>query len=141
MGTDTCEATRPVSVLHFHGTSDEFAPYNGGRGKKSFSQADFHSVEFSVRMWIEANGCPAQALETLLPDRNHDGTAVTKTVWGPGDAGSEVVLYTIGRGGHTWPGRQPPTSFLGLSTTEISANDAMWEFFTRHPMNGRSTNG
>jgi polyhydroxybutyrate depolymerase len=136
VGTDSCRATRPVSVLHFHGTSDEFAPYNGGRGKKSFSQADFRSVESSVRMWIEADGCPAQGAETRLPDRNHDGTSVTKTEWGPGKARTEVVLYTIEGGGHTWPGRQPPTSFLGLSTTEIDANEVMWEFFTRHPMNG-----
>jgi polyhydroxybutyrate depolymerase len=134
MGTETCEATRPVSVLHFHGTSDEFAPYNGGRGPKSFSQADFHSVEFSMRRWIEANGCPAPGSELRLPSKNHDGTSVTKMTWGPGKAGSEVVLYTIHGGGHTWPGRLPPTTFLGLSTTEICANEAMWEFFTRHPM-------
>jgi polyhydroxybutyrate depolymerase len=141
VGTESCRATRPVSVLHFHGTSDEFAPYNGGRGPKSFSQADFYSVEFSVRMWIEANGCPAHGSEIRLPNRNHDGTTVTKMVWAPGNAGSEVALYTIHGGGHTWPGRQSPTSFLGLSTTEISANEVMWEFFTRHPMIGHPMNG
>jgi polyhydroxybutyrate depolymerase len=136
MGTETCQSNRPVSVLHFHGTSDEFAPYNGGRGSKSFSQADFHSVEFSVRNWIEANACPAAGLETRLPNMNHDGTTVTKMTWGPGKADSEVVLYKIHGGGHTWPGRLPPTKFLGLSTTEICANEVMWEFFCKHPMNG-----
>lgn len=134
MGTETCQATRPVSVLHFHGTCDEFTPYNGGRGPKSFSQADFHSVEFSVRAWIEANECPTAGSELRLPNKNFDGTTVTKMTWGPGKAESEVVLYTIHRGGHTWPGRQPPTSYLGLSTSEIDANDVTWEFFTRHPM-------
>jgi polyhydroxybutyrate depolymerase len=136
VGTETCWASRPLSILHFHGTSDEFTPYNGGRGPKSFSQADFHSVEFSVRTWIEANGCPRVGTERRLPDRNHDGTTVTEMIWGPGRAGSEIVLYTIHRGGHTWPGRQPPTTFLGLSTSEICANEIMWEFFCRHPMNG-----
>jgi polyhydroxybutyrate depolymerase len=135
-GTETCRATRPVSILHFHGTSDEFTPYNGGRGPKSFSQADFHSVEFSVRTWIEANGCPSVGTERRLPERNHDGTSVTEMKWGPGRANSEVVLCTIHGGGHTWPGRQPPTTFLGLSTTQICANEIMWEFFCRHPMNG-----
>ena len=123
MGTEACQATRPVSVLHFHGTADEFAPYNGGRGPKSFSQADFHSVEFSIRAWIEANACPTAGSETRLPAKNHDGTSVTKMTWGPGAADSQVVLYTIHGGGHTWPGRLPPTKFLGLSTTEICANE------------------
>ena len=67
MGTETCRASRPVSILHFHGTSDEFTPYNGGRGPKSFSQADFHSVEFTMRTWIEANGCPRIGNETRCP--------------------------------------------------------------------------
>ena len=49
MGTDACRPTRPVSVLHFHGTSDEFAPYAGGRGPKSFIQSVFRSVDFSIR--------------------------------------------------------------------------------------------
>ena len=32
MGTATCSPRRAVSVLHFHGTDDQFAPFNGGRG-------------------------------------------------------------------------------------------------------------
>lgn len=31
MGTQTCSPKRPVSVMHFHGTDDKFAPFNGGR--------------------------------------------------------------------------------------------------------------
>jgi polyhydroxybutyrate depolymerase len=132
--TDTIRPTRPVSVLHFHGTSDEFVPFGGGRGKKSLSQCDFRSVEVSVGLWIASNKCPANGVETSLPNRNHDGTTVAVTSWGPGNDGSEVVLYTIQGGGHTWPGRIPPTAYLGPSTTEISANDLMWAFFAKHPL-------
>jgi polyhydroxybutyrate depolymerase len=132
--TERCFATRAVSILHFHGTSDEFVPFNGGRGRKSFSQADFRSVEASLRIWIAANGCPTTPTDRQLPNRNHDGTSVSKTIWSPGRDESEVVLYTIHGGGHTWPGRVPPISFLGLSTTEICANDVMWAFFAKHPI-------
>ena len=134
VGTDKCFATRAVSILHFHGTSDEFVPFNGGRGPKSFSQADFRSVEASLRVWIAANGCPPSPIETRPPNRNHDGTSVTETTWSPGRNASEVVLYTIHGGGHTWPGRVPPISYLGLSTTELCANDVMWAFFSKHPL-------
>src|SRR5262249_41276708 len=30
MGTEKCNPTRPVPVLHFHGTDDDFAPFKGG---------------------------------------------------------------------------------------------------------------
>ena len=71
---------------------------------------------------------------TELPDTKDDGTRVTRRTYGPGKAGSEVVLYVIHNGGHTWPGRPPRLKFLGASTEEISANDLMWEFFQRHPL-------
>src|ERR1700679_3563436 len=34
MGTEIRQLKRPVSVLHFHGTLDEYIPFLGGRGKK-----------------------------------------------------------------------------------------------------------
>ena len=37
MGTETCKPKRPVPVIHFHGTDDEFAPFKGGTGAKSLS--------------------------------------------------------------------------------------------------------
>jgi polyhydroxybutyrate depolymerase len=45
----------------------------------------------------------------------------------------EVVLVTVGGGGHTWPGRLGSAA-LGHSTRSMSANDLIWEFFERHPM-------
>ena len=72
------------------------------------------------------------AMVTTIP--SSDGLTVTRDVYGPGNEGSEVVLYTISGGGHTWPGQPPVIWFIGKSTTAISANDLMWEFFQRHPM-------
>ena len=57
MGTETCSPTRPVSVIHFHGTDDEFCPLQGGRGRKSVSGTDFYSVEHTMQAWIKADGC------------------------------------------------------------------------------------
>jgi polyhydroxybutyrate depolymerase len=55
MGTDTCNSRRPVPVMHFHGTDDDFAPFKGGKGKNSISKTDFHSVDFSIQAWRKAN--------------------------------------------------------------------------------------
>jgi polyhydroxybutyrate depolymerase len=133
MGTKTCNPTRPVSVIHFHGTDDAFAPFQGGRGK-GLSGTDFYSVPDSIAAWVEADGCGPTPVTIRLPDKAADGTTVTRTTYGPGRDGAEVVLIVIDGGGHTWPGREPRLAALGISTRDISANDLMWEFFEHHPL-------
>jgi polyhydroxybutyrate depolymerase len=134
LGTDTCHPQRPVPVLHFHGTADEFAPIQGGTGPRSRSGTDFYSVEHSVRCWVRANGCTDEPVTEELPDTANDGTTVTRQTYGGGRGGAEVVLVVIEGGGHTWPGRQPPLPVLGKSTRNVSANDLLWAFFEKHPM-------
>ncbi len=135
MGTETCRPTRPVSVLHFHGTADDFAPYNGGRGSKSFSQADFRSVDFTIRQWIEANGCPAAGLGDppsagdRRPDERHANDVGTRK----GGERSRA-LHDRRRRPHV-AGPLPFSRFSDCQPRQISANDVMWEFFYRHPMN------
>jgi len=133
MGTKTCNPTRPVSVIHFHGSDDELAPFHGGKGK-GLSGTDFFSVPASIAAWVEADGCAPQPVTTMLPDTSEDGTTVLRKTYGPGRDGAEVVLIVIEGGGHTWPGRAPRMPRLGKSTRDISANDVMWEFFERHPL-------
>jgi polyhydroxybutyrate depolymerase len=134
MGTVNCHPRRPVSVIHFHGTADEFLPFGGGFGPKSVAKVLFRSVDQSVLAWVKADGCPEKPVVADLPDKAHDGTTVQRRTYGPGKDGAQVVLLVINGGGHTWPGRDPKIGFLGKSTKNVSANDQMWEFFQRHPM-------
>lgn len=133
MGTATCNPRRPVPVIHFHGTDDENAPFNGGKGK-GVSGTDFYSVEHSINAWVKANGCDAEPVVAKQQPRVNDGTTITRKTYGGGKEGSEVVLIEIVGGGHTWPGGPSKVHFLGKTTMNISANDAMWEFFQKHPM-------
>jgi polyhydroxybutyrate depolymerase len=94
----------------------------------------FLSVEDTIRAWVKANGCPPTPVITALLDRAQGGMTVRKKAYGPGKDGSEVILYTVEGGGHTWPGRDPRLPLLGKSTRDISANDLIWEFFQKHPM-------
>lgn len=127
-----CQPSRPVSVIHFHGTLDDLVPIDG---KRSSAQVlKFRPIEEVVREWARIDGCPATPKIDVLPDRVDDGTRVTRTTYGPGKQASEVILYTIAGGGHTWPSRNPGVHFLGKSTRDISANDLIWDFFQRHPM-------
>ncbi|MEM9016207.1 MAG: hypothetical protein AAGC68_04275, partial [Verrucomicrobiota bacterium] len=133
---DAIHPSRPVAVIHFHGTGDRFAPFDGGYGEGRVGRGvtDFRSVEYSIRSWVVANECDGDPEVERLPDRIADGTRVIRKTWRNGRDGSEVVLIEIEGGGHTWPGIQPTgaAAFLGVSTEDISANDLMWEFFEKH---------
>lgn len=133
MGTKECRPGRAVSVMHFHGDADEFAPFKGGKGRGP-SGTDFYSVDHSINAWVEANDCDKSPRSLELPDRENDATTVKQIRYEFGKEGSEVVLVIIKGGGHTWPGNEPRMRSLGAATRDISANDMMWEFFQKHPM-------
>ena len=134
---DAPNAKRPVPVMHFHGTGDEFAPFKGGFGKGGAGGkgvTDFKSVDHTIQSWVKANDCKPEPEVVALPDKADDGMKCTRKTWSGGKDGSEVVLIEIENGGHTWPGNEPTVPMLGKSTKDISANDLMWEFFQKHSM-------
>jgi polyhydroxybutyrate depolymerase len=137
MATETCHPKRPVPVMHFHGTADAIVLF-GGPDARTPKDLFFKSVADSIQTWASVNGCPDPPTVAQVPDQVDDGTSVAKTSYGPGKDGSEVILYVIEGGGHTWPGRASslplPLPLLGKSTLEISANDLIWEFFQRHTL-------
>jgi len=133
VGTEACQPKRPVSILHFHGTKDEYIPFMGGRGDRSITGTDFPSVDDSVKTWVKANGCGETPKIDQL-SKTGDETTVTRKTYSGGKDGTEVVLVVIEGGGHTWPGMQSPAKTLGKSTLTVSANDLMWEFFQKHKL-------
>jgi polyhydroxybutyrate depolymerase len=49
--------------------------------------------------------------------------------------GSEVLLYTIQGGGHTWPnGDRQPKFLLGVTSRNLTATNTVWNFFKRHSL-------
>ena len=132
MAIEHCQPRRPVSVLHFHGTKDGLVLF-GGPDERTPKNLKFLSVDETIRAWVRANGCPEAPVVADLQDLADDGTTVRRKVFGPGKEGSEVVLYIIEGGGHTWPGQDPRLRLLGKSTRDVSANDLMWEFFRETP--------
>lgn len=122
---------RPVPLLHLHGTADSVVPFDGP-DEQTPEFLKFQSVASTIHTWVRINHCQSQPTQTELADRADDQTTVTRTRYPPLANGAEVQLITIHGGGHTWPGREPPVPFIGRSTQDISANDVIWEFFSRH---------
>ncbi|MBS0264043.1 MAG: prolyl oligopeptidase family serine peptidase [Planctomycetes bacterium] len=134
MGTCKCQPKRPVPVMHFHGLDDKFAPFLGGVGERSITKVNFLSVPYSVDFWVRANQCSPDPVVSELPACSADGTSVLRKVWGGGRNDSEVILFEISGGGHTWPGARPMLFCVEATTQNVSANDEMWRFFQRHPL-------
>ena len=86
-----------------------------------------------MKTWVKLNGCDEKpTTETLT--KASDDMKVTRTTYGGGKNGAEVVLIVVEDGDHTWPGEQPSVAFIGRSTKTVSANELMWEFFQRHSL-------
>ncbi len=119
----------PVPIIHFHGKQDEYVPYEGGVGTKSIEPIDYPSVAETIQFWVNHNGCQQEPATTT-----RTGNAVC-TVYGLGKKGSEVILWTLEDGGHTWPGGSSTLSEtqVGKINMDISAGELMWQFFERHP--------
>ena len=132
MATDIREPKRPVSIIHFHGTKDDIVPY-GTPFSKMPPVIQLKGVEETIQTWVKFNGCHEKPVTDLL-SKDGDKTKVTRETYSGGKQSTEIVSVTIDGGGHTWPGKQLPIGFLGKSARNISANELIWEFFQKHPM-------
>ncbi|MDQ1256032.1 MAG: polyhydroxybutyrate depolymerase [Candidatus Hydrogenedentes bacterium] len=133
---ETCAPSRPIPVLMFHGTLDPLVPWEGG-GVFGLPVWGLQlSVEDTVAFWVEHNGCGATPEVTWEPNRELlDLTQVWREHYSGGLEGSEVVLYGIENGGHTWPGgfAYERQWIMGRVSVDVDATEIVWDFFAEHP--------
>jgi len=137
MGERTANACRPagpVSVIVFQGDKDPLVPIQGGPMGPNGSHGTILSLQDTAGKWAGLNGCDSTPQSSALPDKAGDGTIVRKQTYAPCKENSEVVIYTIEGGGHTWPGGKQylPEMFVGKTTRNLDASESLWEFFSRH---------
>ncbi len=120
-----CGAVPPVALIAFNGTEDQLIPYAGG---------DLLSAGESPALWAGVDHCTPDPRTVPLADRaGGDSTTVRRTTWPRCDPGTDVVLYTISGGGHSWPGSAPMrVPLLGRTTQDLSATRTIGAFFAAH---------
>lgn len=129
-----CKPSRPISVMYIQGTKDPLVHIEGGpilRGRGSAV-----SLARAVQFWRDGDRTSVQPETRDFPDSAHDGTSVRREVYGGGQQGTEVVVYTIEGGGHTWPGglQYLPVFLVGKASQNLDATQVIWEFFQKHSM-------
>ncbi len=126
---------RPIPVIHFHGTLDEYTPYEGGIGRKSISKCFFRSAEETVAAWVAYNGCHLPPLvEKFSSADREDATWAERLHYRGVSPRSDTVLVKIHGMGHTWPGRRANFIPLGPSSFAVDATTMIWDFFRDHAL-------
>jgi len=150
-----CHPSRQVPVLHFHGSADRCAKFEGGTCGGCFQRVfqamglpskektwACAAVEPALMQVAERNGCTIETTSLLEKGAMH-----CRAFKG---CAAETHLC-IGKGaGHTCPGshhrpdfcRRRPDGRLcaawsgetGATNHDVDASDMMWEFFSRHPL-------
>lgn len=114
---DQCQPQQPVSILHIHGLSDPYVPYEGGTSLEA-SIPPLPPAEQGIETWAQLNEC------TGSPQTTMEG-AITHTSY-TCRAGTAIELFTI-EGLEGWP--QP----AGAGDRNFATNETIWEFFAAHP--------
>lgn len=132
----------PISVLHLHGSADEYVPLAGGRGPRSPPDACFPPIRAQLLRYVRAWGLPDRPESDRIPAdparRGHMPATLER--WAAeGRREPEVLLYVVEGGGHGWPGGPDLLDeTLGPTPRNIDANELIWRFFQRHPAAGPS---
>jgi poly(3-hydroxybutyrate) depolymerase len=103
-------SSRPVPIIHVHGDADDVVVYS--------NLAPF------LDGWIKRDNCPTTPVITKPYPEGKTSSAATKSYWGPGDAGVEIVLLTIAGKGH-WHSNDP---------VSINTSGEIWNFVKRYSL-------
>lgn len=115
-----CQPGKPMPVMQIHGTADPVVPFAG--------------VSSTVSFWVDNNDCPTEAVTTNFPDINQtDNSTVVSSYYGPCNNSTEVILYTVVNGEHSWPGSN---FILGVTNQDINASEEIWNFFRKFNLQG-----
>jgi polyhydroxybutyrate depolymerase len=122
-----CGPAHPVSVIAIHGDQDPRVQYNGGTFPSRAGGQAYPGIREVVAFWRDHNQAgttvPVQPVDTVAEVERYTG----------GIDGTEVVLYTVQGGNHSWPGGRRVFLFGQNPTPDFSATTALWEFFDQHP--------
>ena len=125
---DTCTPSRPVSLLHIHGTADQNIPIGGGAGS-GVSAVTFNPVIAGVHTIALADGCPATPVERVEAS-NAD---LTIDQWQPCTDGADVEYIRVAGAPHAWMGHPAVAADRsGTPYQKLDSTAVIWAFLAAH---------
>lgn len=117
--TNTCNPSRPISVLEMHGTADAIVPFAGG---STAGLGYFPSAISVMKRWATLDGCVDSPTVTQ--------SGITRTSkWRGCSQGALVELVAVLGAEHSWfgPDADPRPG-------EPNATEMVWDFFSHAPI-------
>lgn len=114
MGGSAFQSSRPIPIIHVHGTSDDVVAYSG--------------VAAMMEGWRKRNGCPSNP-ETTTPYPPSKPNSKSKLdYWGPCDGGVNMALLTLDGKGH-WHSNDD---------ANVHTSTEIWNFVKNYSLTGSS---
>jgi poly(3-hydroxybutyrate) depolymerase len=110
MGGPNTNSSRPVPIIHIHGSGDDFVPHS--------------RVQECLDAWIDRNGCPVTP-QVTKPYPVDKTTSNTKYYWGPGTDNVEIVFLSLIGIGH----------WYSIDTNGVNTSQEIWNFCKNHSLN------
>lgn len=117
---ESCQPSRPVSIIAFSGMKDHVNPFDGG-GKAYWR----YGGEVALNRWAELNGCNTRPQTETGPSADVSRYLGCR-------AGTSVMSYVIANADHAWPARSVLFQLASAgdkTIREVDATDRMWDFF------------
>ena len=108
----------PVPLFEIHGTADRTSAWEGDLDNKGGWGA-YVAVPMAVHYWAAKNKCTGMQTDTIPGRTPENGRKVIAHRFTGGTGGSEVWLYEIVGGKHSW-GEQ-----------DIDTGEELWKFFSK----------
>lgn len=128
-----CTPARPISIAIVNGTEDPLVPWGGGEVRVLLQRrGEVLSTMATLERWGEIDDCGAVEVSAVIDNVADDETTVRRYV-ARCARDTELLLYEIVGGGHTWPGGEQylPELLVGRTSRELEASEAIWEFLSR----------
>jgi polyhydroxybutyrate depolymerase len=116
----------PITVILIHGTADPILDYDGHGG---LGGNVTYSVNETIAYWCGVDNITTEPVETVWGPTGSDSTVVHRYLYGGGTDGTEVILFKVAGGGHTWPGGPQYASELAIGkvSTHIDGSALIWK--------------
>ncbi len=128
-----CMPARPISVAIVNGTVDPLGPWGGGLVRVLLQRrGEVLSTMATLDRLREIDDCGPVETGPVIDNVADDETTLRRHV-ARCARGTELLLFEIVGGGHTWPGgvQYLPELLVGRTSRELEAGEAIWEFLRR----------
>jgi polyhydroxybutyrate depolymerase len=115
----------PITVIEMHGTADPILSYYGYGGSGGNVT---YSVNDTIAFWCGVDHITNPPVETVWGPTTKDSTVVHRYVYSGGTNGTQVILFKVDGGGHTWPGGVLYSQYVGAVTSHIDGSAQIWKY-------------